>query len=73
MKCQNGLYVKKNWSVRGWFIQDNPNFVINLAHFECDGKWDGRHPKGNYIVQIKAFDRNCVDGFSNQYERFGCF
>jgi hypothetical protein len=64
MKYQKGDYVKKNWSVRGCFIQNNPNFVINLAHFECDSKWDGPHPQGDYIGQIKTFYRNCVDGFS---------
>jgi len=38
MKFQKGLYVKKNWSVRGYFIRNNPDVVIILEQLEGKGK-----------------------------------
>ena len=39
MKFQQGLYVNKNWSVRGFVLSRCPDFVIKLAQFEGGGKW----------------------------------
>jgi hypothetical protein len=55
--------------VRGWFIQNNPDLMFNLAYFECDRKWNGRYLEVNYVVEVKAFILTISMDFPDQHRR----